>query len=121
MEFRAKMNGDKNLVGYLVFNENQVEFHEDFSLKTNGETIIPTEQIEEINIQDTSSEQTRTSLTRWLLGGWQFALLFPKREFKAASVVEITTAAGDYFYFELADTALEVRRKTSPIIQKYFN
>ena len=48
-EFRAKLNGEKSALGYLVFEDSGISFHEDFSLSSPINLRFDSREIQSIN------------------------------------------------------------------------
>lgn len=119
-EFRANLNGEKSKAGYLVFENDGIHFHEDFSISAPLETFLPAGEIEVIDFQDTSNQIFQPSLARvFFLRIFAFAR--PRNWSDNSCRVEIEMANGDFVFFDIEGiTAAEIRARINAVVEKYF-
>ena len=68
-EFQANFNGDKNITGSLIFNEEGVEFYEDFALSRPLEFHLSATEIASIDFIDTADEVYQPGIFRIMFLG----------------------------------------------------
>lgn len=66
VEFQAELNGDKNILGSLVFENDGISFYENFALTRPLELKLPAGEILAINFVDVEKEIYQPSIWRIL-------------------------------------------------------
>lgn len=119
-EFRAKLNGKKSAMGYLVFEDGGLSFHEDFSFSSPVSFTISRDEINSINFVDSSTDNFQPSFWRvFFLRLLAFAR--PKNWSKKSCQIEIETVSGEFMFFEIENlTANEVRVRINQTVSRYF-
>lgn len=64
VEFQAELNGDKNILGSLVFENDGISFYENFALTRPPELKLPAGEILAINFVDVEKEIYQPSIWR---------------------------------------------------------
>ena len=119
-EFQANFNGDKNIAGSLIFNEEGVEFYEDFALSRPLEFHLNATKITAINFIDTTNEVYQPGIFRILFLGI-LAFGRPKNWQKKSCRIEIEILDGNLYYFTVNGySSLDIRTQVNKIVSGYF-
>jgi hypothetical protein len=119
-EFRAKLNGEKSALGYLVFEDSGISFHEDFSLSSPINLRFDSREIQSINFRDTSSDVYQPGFWKvFFLRVLAFAR--PKNWSNSSCEVEVEMMSGEFVFFEIEGlTSSEIRSRINQIVSGYF-
>ena len=119
-DFRAKLNGEKSILGYLIFEDSGISFHEDFSLSSPVSLHFRAEEIQSINFRDTSNDVYQPSFWR-ILFLKMFAFARPKNWSSNSCEIEIEMISDEFVFFEIEGlTANEIRARINQIVSGYF-
>jgi hypothetical protein len=117
VELRAKMLDGYDSTGYLVFDEDEVIFHGDF---TNvGDIVFRAEDIADIEVTGNDEQRERFTLTRLLLFK-HLALAFPKKTDIQNTLLDILTVDNQVSSFYIDDLSpQDAWRKIAHIVNSY--
>ena len=119
-EFQANFNGDKNITGSLIFNEDGVEFYENFALSRPLEFHLNATEIATIDFIDTTDEVYQPGIFRILFLG-MLAFGRPKNWQKKSFRIEIEMIDGNLYYFTINGySSLDIRTQVNRIVSGYF-
>lgn len=120
VEFQAEFNGDKNILGGLIFAADGISFYENFSITRPLELNLPVGDIFEIKFNDVEKEIYQPSIWRILLLK-DLAFGRPKNWNQDCCRVEIEMQNGDLYYFSIKGiSSIDVRTRVNRIVSNYF-
>ncbi len=120
VEFQAELNGDKNILGSLVFENDGISFYENFALTRPLELKFPAGEILAINFVDVEKEIYQPSIWR-IFFLKELAFGKPKNWNQDSCRVEVEMNDGSLYYFTIKETsAINVRTRVNRLVSGYF-
>ena len=120
VEFQAELNGDKNILGSLVFENDGISFYENFALTRPLELKLPAVEILAINFVDVEKEIYQPSIWR-IFFLKELAFGRPKNWNQDSCRVEVEMNDGSLYYFMIKEiSAINVRTRVNRLVSGYF-
>ena len=120
VEFQAELNGDKNILGSLVFENDGISFYENFALTRPLELKLPSGEILEVNFVDVEKEIYQPTICR-IFFLKELAFGRPKNWNQDACRVEVEMNDGSLYYFMIKEiSAINVRTRVNRLVSGYF-
>ena len=120
VEFQAELNGNKNILGSLVFENDGISFYENFALTRPLELKLPAVEILAINFVDVEKEIYQPSIWR-IFFLKELAFGRPKNWNQDSCRVEVEMNDGSLYYFMIKEiSAINVRTRVNRLVSGYF-
>lgn len=120
VEFQAELNGDKNILGSLVFENDGISFYENFALTRPLELKLSAGEILAINFVDVEKEIYQPSIWR-IFFLKELAFGRPKNWNQDSCRVEVEMNYGSLYYFMIKEiSAINVRTRVNRLVSGYF-